>query len=113
MQPLLTITLNPALDLASSVQRLDAGRKLRCAAPRIDPGGGGINVSRVIAELGGKSQALVVVGGASGEQIVELLRGTGIAVLPVPAGAPTRHSLAITETATANQFRFVFPGPDW
>jgi len=113
MNGILTVTLNPALDLAAGVERVIAGQKLRCAVPHIDPGGGGINVSRVVAELDGQSTALVVVGGATGLQIVDLLQSEGIPVLPIPAEGTTRQSLAITETSTSDQFRFVFPGPDW
>ena len=53
MLPVLTITLNPALDVTTAIDRLQPLRKLRCAEPRLDPGGGGVNVSRAIKELGG------------------------------------------------------------
>ena len=46
--PILTVTLNPALDLSTSAAEVVPDLKLRCAAPVIDPGGGGINVSRAI-----------------------------------------------------------------
>ncbi|WP_259959762.1 hypothetical protein [Leisingera caerulea] len=41
MSRILTITLNPAVDLATSIERVVAGPKLYCKAPRVDPGGGG------------------------------------------------------------------------
>ena len=59
MREILTITLNPAVDLDSSAAEVEPGPKLRCDAPRTDPGGGGINISRALAELGGTSVALV------------------------------------------------------
>jgi hypothetical protein len=59
MRDILTVTLNPALDFATSVDSVVPGVKLRCAAARTDPGGGGINVSRAIALLGGTSRCLV------------------------------------------------------
>jgi 6-phosphofructokinase 2 len=64
---ILTITFNPAVDLPTGVGRLVAGPKLRCEAPAIVPGGGGVNVSRVIRALGDTSTALVAVGGATGD----------------------------------------------
>ncbi|MFZ1348312.1 MAG: 1-phosphofructokinase family hexose kinase, partial [Tabrizicola sp.] len=51
--PILTLTLNPALDMATEVHELIPGHKLRCAEPLLDPGGGGLNVSRAIKALGG------------------------------------------------------------
>ncbi len=57
--PIVTLTLNPALDLSSEVAALIPDTKLRCTAPLLDPGGGGLNVSRAIAAMGGESLALV------------------------------------------------------
>ncbi len=61
--PVLTLTLNPALDMATDVPRLIPDEKLRCSEPRLDPGGGGINVARAIHALGGEALALVALGG--------------------------------------------------
>ena len=63
MVRILTITSNPAVDLAMSVDHVVAGPKLRCSAPRVDPGGGGVNVARAIHKLGGSAIALVAAGG--------------------------------------------------
>ena len=63
--PILTITLNPALDLTTSAPRVVPDGKLRCTAPRFDPGGGGINVSRAIRAMGGESTALVALAAPS------------------------------------------------
>lgn len=54
-QDIVTVTLNPALDLATVASDIRPGPKLRCGAPRLDPGGGGINVSRAIRTLGGRA----------------------------------------------------------
>ena len=43
--PILTLTLNPALDMATEVHEIVPGHKLRCAEPLLDPGGGGLNVT--------------------------------------------------------------------
>ena len=64
--PILTVTLNPALDVATSAEAVVPELKLRCDAPQVDPGGGGINVSRAIARMGGRSTALVALGGGAG-----------------------------------------------
>ena len=53
MNDILTVTLNPALDLSTATDRVIAGPKLRCDPVAVDPGGGGINVARVVQALGG------------------------------------------------------------
>ena len=52
MQPILTLTVNPALDVSTATEEVISGHKLRCHTSRLDPGGGGINVSRVVQRLG-------------------------------------------------------------
>lgn len=46
-----TLTINPALDLTVPVDEVVSGPKLRCGRARMDPGGGGINVARVLHRL--------------------------------------------------------------
>lgn len=112
-RPILTLTLNPALDESTHVARVVAGEKLRCAVPKLDPGGGGINVSRAIHQMGGQSLALVALGGAVGDELAALLAADGIRFEVMYSPGPTRRSLTVTEKATGQQFRFVMPGPHW
>ena len=95
MLPVLTVTLNPALDVTTSVDRLLPQQKLRCAAPRLDPGGGGVNVSRAIKELGGESLAFVAVGGNTGAQFRSLLSRSGIEIEYWPLIEETRSSFTV------------------
>lgn len=113
MIPILTVTLNPALDLATSTEAVRPGPKLRCGEPRADPGGGGINVSRVIHRLGAQARAFVALGGATGARLADLLEREGIACVPFAAAGETRESLSVTDRATGRQYRFVMPGPHW
>lgn len=48
-----TLTLAPSLDSATITPQIYPEGKLRCTAPVFEPGGGGINVARAIAHLGG------------------------------------------------------------
>ena len=64
---IVTITVNPALDKSTHFKGLVAEQKIRCATPRYDAGGGGINVSKAIAKLGGESLAVFTSGGAAGK----------------------------------------------
>ena len=113
MRDILTITLNPALDFATAVDSVVPGVKLRCAAPRTDPGGGGINVSSAIALLGGTSRCLVALGGRNGESLADLLRAAGIDLIVHKAPGETRSSLSVRDEHRGEQYRFMLPGPPW
>jgi 6-phosphofructokinase 2 len=113
MPAILTVTLNPTVDLSTAAPDVVPGLKLRCSAPQVDPGGGGINVSRAIKLLGGRSTALVAIGGASGARLLELLTQEGIATIGFQGPGETRLSLSVTDAGTGDQYRFVLPGPDW
>ncbi|MCB1440534.1 MAG: 1-phosphofructokinase family hexose kinase [Nitratireductor sp.] len=113
MPSILTITLNPTVDLSIHADAMEPDRKLRCSRPETDPGGGGINVSRAINELGGHSTAFVAVGGPTGDKVMRLLAEAGIALAPFPAPGETRQSLTVTDRSSGQQYRFVMPGPDW
>jgi len=110
-RPILTVTVNPALDVYTHVHRLSPQIKLRCSAPQVDPGGGGVNVSRAIHELGGSSTAFVALGGATGTQIANLLAAAGIRAQVFAAEGETRTSFTVMEDASGQHFRFVLPGP--
>lgn len=112
-RPILTITLNPALDLATHVARVHPGEKLRCAAPLVNPGGGGLNVSRALSQMGAASRALVALGGATGAALAGLLQDEGISFDTLPSPGETRQSLVVTEDASGQQYRFMLPGPVW
>ncbi|MAC76683.1 MAG: sugar kinase [Rhodobacteraceae bacterium] len=110
---ILTITLNPAVDLATTAPQVLADLKLRCSAPQVDPGGGGINVARAVRLLDGQATALVAIGGTTGARLLELLTHEGVPTVAFQGPGETRQSLSVTETATGLQYRFVMPGPDW
>lgn len=111
--PILTLTLNPALDMATEVHEIIAGHKLRCSEPLLDPGGGGLNVSRAIKALGGDSLALVAIGGLTGDRLAGLIRAEGVTFLSILGPGETRQSLTVKEEVTGKQFRFMLPGPVW
>jgi 6-phosphofructokinase 2 len=107
---IVTLTLNPALDLATGVPRLCPNDKLRCSAPVYAPGGGGINVARAVRRLGGEALALFPVGGSTGEHLVELLEAEGVACEVVLVDGWTRECINLTNQADGQQYRFVLPG---
>lgn len=113
MQKILTVTLNPALDLATAVERMQPGRKLRCEGARLDPGGGGVNVSRVIRAFGGKSTAFVALGGPTGRMMRELMLAQGLDLAEFRIKGDTRQDITIDEAAHKRQYRLVLQGPHW
>lgn len=110
MGKIATITMNPAVDKSASAPDVVAERKVRCAAPRREPGGGGINVSRAIRKLGGASTTIYPAGGPIGEILTGLLDEEGIAAQRVDVEAWTRENLTIYEESTERQYRFGMPG---
>ena len=67
MPDIVTLTINPAVDIFVNVARVEPTAKMRCSAPKRDPGGGGINVARVVHRLEGSVAAIYPTGGANGK----------------------------------------------
>ena len=111
MERIVTLTMNPSIDINSSVEHVIADRKLRCKPSSYEPGGGGINVSRAIRRLGGNSSALYPAGGTFGQMLQSLLDREGISHCPISIEESTRENLTILEESSGRQFRFGMPGP--
>ncbi|HSP12251.1 MAG TPA: 1-phosphofructokinase family hexose kinase [Salegentibacter sp.] len=107
---IVTLTLNPALDKSTSIDRLQAQKKLRCEAPVYYPGGGGVNVSRAIKILGGDSLAIYAGGGPVGDKMEELLKKEGVNQQRINIKNNTRENFMVFESSTGNQYRFGMPG---
>ncbi|WP_266363868.1 1-phosphofructokinase family hexose kinase [Tellurirhabdus rosea] len=107
----LTITLNPAIDKSTTVDRFVPEQKLRCAPPRYDAGGGGLNVSKALRRLGGDSLALFSAGGPPGQLLQDLVRKAGISYRIIETQEWTRENFTVTETESNAQYRFNLPGP--
>jgi 6-phosphofructokinase 2 len=111
MQKIVTLTVNPAIDKSAEIDHVAADRKLRCEAPRHEPGGGGINVSRAIRRLGGNSLALYPAGGTLGQMLDDLLDQEKVNYRSVSIEGMTRENLTVFEKSDGRQFRFGMPGP--
>lgn len=104
-----TLTLNPALDTATSIDHVVADHKMRCGPTQIHPGGGGINVARVLHRLGTAVEAVYLAGGLTGHRLNALLREEGVARVPIETVAETRTALSVRETDTGLDYRFTLP----
>ncbi len=111
MTDIVTVTPNPAVDLSTSVERIVPVTKLRGTTQRRDPGGGGINVARVIRRLGGDASALYPIGGVTGDLLRRLLDQEGVASRTFPIAQETREDFFVSEIATGQPYRFILPGP--
>jgi 6-phosphofructokinase 2 len=110
MATIVTLTPNPAIDLSTSVDRVVPTLKLRCTPQRRDPGGGGVNVARVVKRFGGDVEAILPVGGFTGQLLRRLLEDEGIPSRFIEVGAQTREDFSVSELSTQSQYRFVLPG---
>lgn len=106
-----TITLNPSIDQSFSVARVIAERKLLGENLRLDPGGGGINVARVVSRLGGETRAWWSAGGENGRHLAQLLDRESVPHTAVPIAGEVRQNLVIRDRSTGEQYRFGLEGP--
>ena len=112
MQRIVTLTMNPAIDVAYEADRVFHTRKIRARQEHYDPGGGGINVARVIARLGGTARAYYLSGGATGCALDGLLDQHVLVRSCIPIKGDTRVSTSIYERETGKEFRVVPRGPE-
>ncbi|WP_237151490.1 1-phosphofructokinase family hexose kinase [Oryzibacter oryziterrae] len=112
MKPIVTLTLNPSIDDTAEADVVRHTHKIRITAEQYDPGGGGINVTRVIKELGGNSIALYMSGGTTGQVFDELLGSRGIPRRRIPIAQNTRVCHLVYERSTGLEYRFIPEGPE-
>lgn len=108
---IVTLTMNPALDITADTDVVRPTDKVRCDVPRYDAGGGGINVARFARVLGASVTAVYPAGGPTGALVTDLVGEADVPVARVITGSPTRESFTVNERSTGKQYRFVLPGP--
>lgn len=111
MKTIVTLTLNPSIDGSAETDVVRPIHKIRTSDERYDPGGGGINVARVIRELGGPVLAVYLAGGATGGVLDDLLDAAMVARRRIPIRDHTRISHAVFERSSGQEYRFVPAGP--
>lgn len=112
METVVTVTPNPAVDISTAVEQVLAIKKLRCQPARRDPGGGGINVARVVRRFGADVTAIFPAGGSTGELLKQLLDGEGVRSVTISAREETREDFTVLEESSGEQYRFVLPGAE-
>lgn len=110
-QRIITLSFSPCIDKSSSVPQLIPEKKLHCDIPKLEPGGGGINVARAILHLGGEAEAIYPSGGYTGKFLQRLMQEERVRSRVVETEQETRENMVVFEEASGQQFRFGFPPP--
>src|SRR3954454_4525229 len=118
MTKIVTITFSPCIDKSTTVPVFIPEKKLTCTAPKLEPGGGGINVARAVKKLGGEALAIFPSGGYTGKFLNHLVDIEHVNYYAIYIDGETRENIIILETSTNNQYRFGMPGtplqePEW
>ncbi|MDR2175028.1 MAG: 1-phosphofructokinase family hexose kinase [Synergistaceae bacterium] len=94
---IVTVTMNPALDKTAEIARLEPRRLNRLSGVRVDAGGKGVNVSKMIKVLGGESVCTGFVGGGAGQELCERIERMGIRHRFLTVAGVTRTNLKIMD----------------
>lgn len=106
-----TLTLNPTVDVGCDAAAVRPIHKVRTFGETYDPGGGGVNVARVLNELGARVTSVFCAGGLPGRLLEELLAETGVPCRAVPIAQRTRICMTVHDMAAGQEYRFVPEGP--
>lgn len=111
MDKILSVSLNPAVDISCTAEAVEATIKVRTSNQVEDPGGCGVNVARVIATLGGTPELLYLAGGATGALLREILGSLPIKQHRIVSSASTRISYTVRDLKQGLEYRFIPEGP--
>lgn len=106
-----TITLNPAVDRELEVESITCNTVLRASAWRVDCGGKGFNVARMLKSLGTTSVALGFAAGKNGELLNDRLQALKIDTDFVWVEGETRTNVSIVRSDHGNYVKVNEPGP--
>ena len=112
MSTIVTVTFSPCIDKTTSIKVLVPDKKLQCSPPKLEPGGGGINVARAIKKLGGNAVAIFPSGGYTGKYFNHLLEEANIEAIIIEVQNETRENIIVLDEAENAQYRFGMPGTD-
>lgn len=111
MKSVATLTMNPTIDVSYDVERMRHTHKMRTDNEWYAPGGGGINVARVISRLGGTVRCYYLSGGATGPALDGLIEQHALVRTRIAINGPTRIASAVLEHATGKEYRLTPGGP--
>lgn len=112
MSGILCIGLNPSVDISCTAERVGPIHKVRTWNEKYDPGGGAVNVARVVQVLGGEPVLAYLSGGTTGPMFEALLKNYGIAQRRFQTCGSVRVAYMVREESTDLEYRFVPEGPE-
>jgi 6-phosphofructokinase 2 len=112
MSKIVTITFSPCIDKSTSVSALVPEKKLKCTVPKLEPGGGGINIARAIKKLGGEAIAIFPSGGYTGKYFNHLMERENVPAIIIETANETRENIIVLDESSNNQYRFGMPGTE-
>ncbi|MFZ4507390.1 MAG: 1-phosphofructokinase family hexose kinase [Fimbriimonas sp.] len=108
---ILSVTLNPSIDHALFVKELVIGDTNRVQNVETDAGGKGVNLSRVVAELGGQTVATGFLGGSTGMMVQGVLERQGVGCAFIEVAGETRTNFSVEDDAKGTPTTFNQKGP--
>ena len=112
MSKIVTITFSPCIDKSTSISSLIPEKKLQCAPPKLEPGGGGINVARALKKLGEDAIAIYPSGGYTGKFFNYLMERENIHSKIIETKNETRENIIVLDQSINVQYRFGMPGSE-
>ena len=110
MSKIVTITFSPCIDKSTSISSLIPEKKLQCTSPKLEPGGGGINVARALKKLGEDAIAIFPSGGYTGKFFNHLMERENIRSKIIEIENETRENIIVLDQSINAQYRFGMPG---
>lgn len=110
MPDIVTLTMNPAVDTYLSGETFRSA-KIRCKITGYGPGGGGVNVARVIRKLGGVAEAVLLVGGPTGERLLTMLDEREVPHRCIWTEGETRDTYVIFDRESKRRYHIIIEGP--
>ena len=110
MPDIVTLTMNPAVDTYLSGETFRSA-KIRCKITGSGPGGGGVNVARVIRKLGGVAEAVLLVGGPTGERLLTMLHDREVPHRAIWTEGETRDTYVIFDRESKRRYHIIIEGP--
>ncbi|GAA4166482.1 1-phosphofructokinase family hexose kinase [Gryllotalpicola daejeonensis] len=107
---IVVVTPNPAIDVTYRVDRQTIGTTQRVREVRRMPGGKGLNVARVLEDIGSPTVSVLPLGGAAGSWVQQRLDALGLAARIVPIADETRSTVTVVDDID-HPTMFGEPGP--
>ena len=109
MPRVLTVTLNPAVDMRLRFASLELEGLNRAQDVQLEPSGKGINVARALARQGFDVTAVALLGGPFGAMLESQLHG--LCLLRVPIAGETRCNIKVLDLERSAVTELNAPGP--